>query len=239
MKATQPRRRKSATAAEPKAKALSLADQAYLTLRRDIISCALKPGAELSEPELAQRLAMSKTPVREALARLVQEGLAEIFPRRGYRVMPVTVKDVNDLFLIRGALEALACELAARRITPTELAAIETLAAAKYTPSEEMSVEAFVQSNNAFHRAIAEAARVPRLAALINSHLEESTRLFHIGAVARDVNPETEDGHARITEALRRGDDAAARSAMIEHTESTRSGLLQALLSDLDSPLLL
>ena len=86
-------------------KYLSLTDRAYAHLREEIITCTLRPGTDIGEHELAARLSMSKTPVREALARLTLERLVEAFPRRGYRVTPVTFKDINDIFTVRKALE--------------------------------------------------------------------------------------------------------------------------------------
>ncbi|WP_319483075.1 GntR family transcriptional regulator [uncultured Cohaesibacter sp.] len=220
-------------------KAKSLADQAYCQLREDIITCKLHPGNDLSEQDLAESLKMSKTPVREALARLALEGLVEVFPRRGYRVTPVTVKSVNDVFTVRKALEGVACELAAVRMDGSEIDQVEELSQARYIPGEEPTVASFIKANNAFHSAIAEASRVPRLKQLIDSYLEESTRLFHMGAAVRDVNPETIKDHARIVTALRAHDPDAAREAIHEHTENTRHGLLTALISDRESLLVL
>lgn len=215
----------------------SLSERAYARLRGEIITCALRPGADLSEGELAARLRMSKTPVRDALGRLVQEGLVEAFPRRGYRVTPVSVKDVSDLFVLRSALEGTAAELAATRMTAAELDALEAVGGARYARDAGASVAGFVEANNAFHTAIARGAGVPRLHALIVACLEESTRLFHMGAAFRDVNTETVSDHARLIEALRRRDGRAAREAIIEHCEHTRRGLLAALIADPVSPL--
>lgn len=228
---------KASAAHRAAARPASLTEQAYLTLRRQVITCELPPGAEVGEQDLAARLKMSKTPVREALGRLIQEGLVEAFPRRGYRVTPVTVKDVNDLFTVRSALEALAVELAVERMTEADLVQLEKLAGIAYVPGEEPTVEAFVTANNHFHRAIAVASGVPRLVTLLSQQLEESTRLFHLGANARDVNPETSTDHKRILEALRARDAASARKAVQEHAEHTRKGLLFALISDTRSTL--
>jgi len=235
-RATQLRRSRG-KAGRPKAESLS--DRAYRLLRAEIISCALKPGTEIGEQELAARLNMSKTPVREALARLIQEGLAEAFPRRGYRVTPVTVKDVNDLFLVRSALETLATELAARNMSEADLDKLESRWNATCTPGEELTVDRFIAANDMFHLSIAEASGVPRLVTLVSNCLRESERIFHLGANARDVSAETQQDHARIIEALRARDLPRAREAVIRHTENTRKGLLNALIADSRSSLLL
>ncbi|HWL56835.1 MAG TPA: GntR family transcriptional regulator [Paracoccus sp. (in: a-proteobacteria)] len=209
----------------------SLTDRAYRALRTEIVTCVLPPGAEFSELELAPRLQMSKTPVREALSRLIQEGLVEAFPRRGYRITPVTVKDVNDLFIMRSALEALAAEHAVQRISDAELDQLAALAVIRYTPGQDMTVEGFIAANTDFHLAIANASGIPRLAVQIQNGLIEAERLFYMGAISRDVNPETEADHLQIVAAMRARDVEAARAAVIAHTEHTRRGLLNALIA--------
>lgn len=213
-------------------RAKSLTEQAYVTLRERIIVGELAPGVEVSEPELAEQLQMSKTPVREALGRLCIEGLMEAFPRRGYRVTPVTLKDVNDLFAIRGVLEGTATYLAATNLTDEELGALDQLAQANYVVGEDVSTKSFVTSNELFHAAIAKGSRNPRLASLVISHLEECARFFYMGTRVRDLNPETEADHLRIVGFLRKREGENARQAMLEHNENTRKGLLDALISN-------
>ncbi|TGR65723.1 GntR family transcriptional regulator [bacterium M00.F.Ca.ET.194.01.1.1] len=213
-------------------RAKSLTEQAYVTLRERIITGELAPGAEVSEPELAEQLQMSKTPVREALGRLCVEGLMEAFPRRGYRVTPVTLKDVNDLFAIRGVLEGTATALAAQNLTDEELDALDQLAQATYVVGEDVSTKTFVTSNELLHSAIARGSRNPRLASLVISHLEECARFFYMGTRVRDLHPETEADHLRIVKFLRKRDSENARQAMLDHNENTRKGLLDALISN-------
>lgn len=210
----------------------SLTEMAYASLRERIITGDMPPGMEVSEPELAEQLSVSKTPVREALARLCVEGFMEAYPRRGYRVTPVTVKDMNDLFAIREMLEGSAAALAAENLTAEELDELDRLADVNYELGENASVRSFVEANQAFHAAIARASRNPRLHALVISHLEECARLFYMGARMRDVNPETNRDHHEIVEVLRKRDSDAARVAMVRHNENTRVGILTALISN-------
>jgi DNA-binding GntR family transcriptional regulator len=214
----------------PQKRGQSLTKRAYAQLRQRILTGAIAPGREMSELELADELAMSKTPVREALARLGVEGLVEAFPRRGYRVTPVTVKGMNDLFAVRSMLEGTAGTLAAIHLTDAELDRLDRLADATYVRGEHSSVTTFVTRNEDFHSAIAKASRNPRLFNLVVSHLEECGRYFYMGAQARDVNPETTDDHHRIVAVLRRRDPEAARAALVSHNENTRQGLLRALM---------
>lgn len=220
-----------ATSTTPK-KSVSLTEQAYLALREKVITCELVPGADVSEPELAAQLQMSKTPVREALARLCLEGLMEAFPRRGYRVSPVTVKDMNDLFALRAILEGAAAALAAHNLSDQELDMLDELANAQYVVGEGMSTKSFVASNEMFHAAIARGSKSPRLHNLIISHLEEGTRFLYMGTRMRDVNFETHNDHHTIVAALRTRDSETARTEMAQHIEHTRQGLLLALISE-------
>lgn len=212
-------------------KKLSLTETAYLALRERVLSGTLRPGVEFSELELADQLSMSKTPVREALGRLVAEGLIEAFPRRGYRVTPVTVKDINDLFTIRAMTEGTAAAMAALNLTGPDLDRLEKLAHAHYDPLQGESVQSFVKANRDFHLAIAEGANNPRLLAMVTAHLDECTRLFYLGARSRDVNPETSDDHSGIVAILRRRDPDQARAAMVAHSDHTLRGILKALIS--------
>ncbi len=231
------RQKSSSKARSGPKKASSMTDRVYAIIRNEVITCKLPPGLEVSEQEFAQRLEISKTPVREALARLALEGLVETYPRRGYRITPVAVKDINDLFTVRGALEGVATELATERMHDDEIATLETLAGANYTPGESTSVDAFVSANLKFHSAIAKGSGVTRLANMVISHLEEATRLFYMGVNVRDVNPETNEDHLRIVALMKERSGEEARQAMLHHNENTRRGLLASLVSDRQSSL--
>jgi DNA-binding GntR family transcriptional regulator len=82
-----------------------LRERVYEELRHDIVSCELMPGAEIREAELAARFEVSKSPVRDALISLEREGLVITIPRQGYRVAPVSISDMLDMFHLRAALE--------------------------------------------------------------------------------------------------------------------------------------
>jgi DNA-binding GntR family transcriptional regulator len=101
--------------------ATSLADQAYVAIRRLIVSLELRPGDQIKEPDLTERLGIGRTPVREALRRLAQEQLVEVFPRRGMFVTTVDVRDLARLCEVRSVLEPEAARLAAERATSEDL----------------------------------------------------------------------------------------------------------------------
>lgn len=211
--------------------AASLTERTYDLLRRDILSCALEPGSEVSEADIAKRLNVSKTPVREALGRLKVEGFVKTFPRRGYQITPLTIADMDELFDVRSIVEAGCGALAAERISEDELDRLEELADASYDPSASASLDKFISVNRDFHLAIARATGNERLYELAFKQLAELERFFYIGARKRDLNTEVNLDHHRIVEVLRKRDPAAARRKMIEHTEATRSGLFEVITS--------
>src|SRR3954469_21260931 len=109
--------------------AVSFADRAYYAIRELIVTLELPPGAVVREPELTERLGIGRTPVREALRRLAQERLVEVFPRRGMFVTEVDARDLARLCEVRLALEPEAARLAAERATQADLAELRTLLA--------------------------------------------------------------------------------------------------------------
>ncbi len=129
-----------------------LRETVYEQLRADVISCRLAPGTELRETELAIRFAVSKSPVRDALMELVREGLVVSLPRQGYRVAPVSLTDVLDMFHLRAALERACMERIVLHATDTQLKSLDAFR--NYAPTQWAG--GFVAFNRAFHRHIAE-----------------------------------------------------------------------------------
>jgi DNA-binding GntR family transcriptional regulator len=128
-----------------------LRETVYEQLRADMISCTLAPGTEIREAELAARFAMSKSPVRDALMRLEREGLVISLPRQGYRVAPVSLCDVLDMFHLRAALERACVERIVQQASDADL---ETLNAFRHFDASAWD-GGFVAYNRAFHRRIA------------------------------------------------------------------------------------
>lgn len=207
----------------------SLAASVYARLRDEILTCALEPGRDLSEAELAARFSVSKTPVREALATLRTEGFVRAYPRRGYTIVPITFADMSELFAVRTILEAGAAELACARITDAELDELQALADVIYDHAEQPSLKRFIAANRDFHAAIARASGSARLHGLVLRQIDELERFFYLGARLRDVSRETVSDHHVIIDALRSRDREGVRRAVIDHNEVTRRGLFEAM----------
>lgn len=215
------------TARMPK---FTLTDQAYERIRKEILVCSLKPGDEFTELDIAKRYEMSKTPVREALMKLQFDGLVRAYPRRGYRVEPVKVSDINDIFDMRLVIEGGAVELAVQRMADAELAELSTIAASISDEVYATDPDRSHSVNNRFHECIARISRNDRLYRSVVQLLRELERFFYIEAQASTEYPDQYASHIDIVSAMTRGDIATARSAMHDHIEGTRTILLTALL---------
>ena len=144
----------------------SLTDQVYETIRRDIITCALQPGQQIVQPVLAEKYQTGVTPIRDALHRLVQEGLVQAIPRFGYIVAPITLSDVAEIYELRSILESAAARQAALRAPQEQLDGIVELADIVHVYQDHDSYLRFLESNTQFHRMVAVAAGNQRLVEL-------------------------------------------------------------------------
>ncbi|MBK1794647.1 GntR family transcriptional regulator [Devosia sp. WQ 349] len=212
-----------------KASSESLTQQAYHRISLDIRNCTLQPGSEVSEGEIADSLGMSKTPVREALGRLALEGFVKPLPRRGYQITPLTIDDLTELFEIRGILESAIVEDIIERISDEELDALEALAHASRDPAQVQTASDIINTNRAFHLALAKAHQNKRIFTIAEHHFDEMERYFHRGARLPELSRDLNEDHVAIVNALRKRDLKSVRSAIIEHNFETHNQVLSAL----------
>lgn len=196
----------------------SLKDEVYKAIRENIINGSFCPGDLLKERELAEVYGVSKTPVREALSLLEQENLVEAIPRAGYMVTHITMRDVQEAYQLRLALETEAIRLAAERITEEEIKALEERADA--ASAEEMRVR-----NREFHLIIAQASGNSRLAKLIEQLLDEMDRMMALDP--HIFSPTGPYEHTTMLEALKSRDAQLAQKAMRKHVEEACQRVLQ------------
>ncbi len=217
--------------AEQKVVPQSLNAQAYQRAKEDIISCALPPGAEISESFLSARFRSGKAPIRWALACLAKEHLVVARPRKGYVVAPVTLQTVRELFELRLLLEPAAAKLAAGKVDSVRLNELDRVCDAGYMPGNRASEAQFLKANKEFHVSVARASGNQRLATLLEGILEEMERLFHLGLAIRNRSEEMRHEHSALIEALVSGDCDRAEKVTIEQIEAARQMVLGALLS--------
>lgn len=209
-----------------------LTDRAYERIRHDIICCAIAPGAEISEAQLCSQYKLGKAPVRMALSRLAHEGLVRAIPRRGYMVMPVTLKDIQDVFELRLMLEPAAARVAAGRVDAQRLRTLDDVCRAGYQSGDAKSISRFLEANKAFHVAIAQATGNSRLADAIDRLLDEMTRLLHFGLGLRNRSQEVQQEHRALVKALVRGDGSTAERICRDQIETARDMVLSAILTN-------
>jgi GntR family transcriptional regulator, rspAB operon transcriptional repressor len=210
-------------------------ETAYYTIKRRIIELELPPGGQFTEAELAREWGMSKTPVREALARLQRDGLVESIPRAGYSVRPVTLRTTEALCEFRSIVEPKAAELAARRAVPEPaLERLERLAESELAGSfkdERNSIDGYLRAHFEFQAIIANASGNDRLAGSIASVLDDLERVLRMVLTILHWSQSRVAERAAIVDALRRRDPEAAFSAMLARTQSSHSEILTALIS--------
>jgi len=204
-------------------------DRAYQALRDEIVGGALAAGTALSETELAERLGVSRTPLRAALARLALEGLVDTSRGRTGVVPEVSAGSVAELFELREALEAQAARLAARRGQPAVFAALADEFARAAETLDAGGVDAYYEVIARFDQALDAAVANPAIHSALEGvriHLARARRF------AAD-NPQrllrAADEHRLICEAIRDGDEALAASATSVHLRASLTSILAAL----------
>jgi DNA-binding GntR family transcriptional regulator len=202
-------------AGEPR---MPFAERAYRELRRRILDNELTAGRVLLEQEMASLLGMSRTPVREAMVRLAEEGMVEIRPRHGMRVLPVSADDMQEIYQVLTALEAEAAEEIARRGLPP--AKIETLRGAVIEMEQALAADDLVRwakGDERFHRLLLENCPNRRLRGLVSQFWDQSHRVRMLTLRLRPRPVTSNADHFALVEAIERGDAAGARRIHREH----------------------
>ncbi|WP_236790937.1 GntR family transcriptional regulator [Amycolatopsis sp. GM8] len=212
--------------------ASSLMENAYRRLKREIIEMVRPPGASFTEQEVAKSFGLSKTPVREALARLHRDSLVRPLPRAGYVVSPVTLGDATDLCDMRSLLQSEAAALCAERgLSEPDAKRLAELAVD--TDEDQLGGPRFEErfrANYEFESIIANGCGNGRLAAASVGVLDEIERIFRLGI---KLDPSMPPGRIRERQAIVDGitarDPDAARQAMRQRTGSARREIVGAL----------
>jgi len=202
-----------------------LRDNVYENLRADILSCRLAPGDDMREQELAERYAVSRQPVREALLRLEREHLVTVQPRQGYRVNPISLSDARDLLRFRFALEPACVSEAIENASDATLKALDIYR--RFAGDHE----AFIAYNRAFHSALAHASGNRRMAASLCDLIGQADRLVRVSVANvrhHDPAPLVAE-HIALIEAMQRRDARGALRLIKAHISQTEKRVLPAL----------
>jgi DNA-binding GntR family transcriptional regulator len=195
----------------------SKAERVYGSLRRRIRELALPPGAPLRKEEIALELGVSRAPVSEAIARLAEEGLVEVFPQHGSFVAPIRAADVRESLFIRTALET----EAVRRLAPVAgsalIAELDDNLAAQAAALDDDDLARFYDLDEVLHAVIFAATETPRALRLLDSARAPVDRMRRLALPEPGRPQDTLEEHRRLVEALRTGDAEFAAAAMRVH----------------------
>lgn len=200
------------------------AERAYLGIRARILAGAFPPGAPLREEVLAAEIGVSRTPIRDALRRLLADGLVESARNQGSFVASLGPEDIREVFELRILLEGHAARKAAPRITAEEVAEMERLAEAMEAIGEpdEAALARFAELNTRFHLFLARAARSPRLEAMLLRMFQAPLVLLKRYRLNEAVGiGRSNRQHREIIAALRAGNAEWAALAVGAHLVST------------------
>jgi GntR family transcriptional regulator, rspAB operon transcriptional repressor len=205
--------------------AMLLRDNIYDSLRSDILMCRITPGDDMREQDLAERYAVSRQPVREALLRLEREHLVTVQPRQGYRVNPISLADARDLLRFRLALEPACVAEAIEHADQKVLQALDEFR--RFTGNRED----FIAYNRGFHCALAHASGNRRMAAAACDLIEQADRLVRVSiANLRCHDPaQLVAEHVDLIGAMQRRDVRGASRIIRAHIQKTEKRVLPAL----------
>jgi DNA-binding GntR family transcriptional regulator len=208
--------------------AASLADRAYHAIREMIVSLDLRPGAVIDERLLMRQLGIGRTPTREALRRLAQEGLVEVYPRRGMFVTSVEIQDLASVAEVRSVLESSAARFAAERANDDDRDAVTALLG-ELERHDQLDQRGLMTLDERIHRQVYRCTHNQFLEASLEQYYVLALRIWYLALdQARELEQAVLD-HREILEAIRDGDGDRAEEAMRRHVEEFEEAMRQVL----------
>lgn len=204
-------------------------DQIYDLLRSQIVTGAISPASIIDEKSIAAQLSVSRTPVREAVKKLSDENLVEVFAQSRTRAAPLDLKELHQAYIVRRALEIESTALAVSNMTKTHLSALsELLLQHAQLIAAKDYVNAIAADDN-FHRYIAEISGLPRLWRAVEISKAHLDRCRHLALPHPGEAEATLSQHRKIIRSLQSKDAEKARSAMAEHLDRAYSNAMDIL----------
>lgn len=213
-----------ATLAEAKAEPkLTMAERAYRAIKHRILENQFPAGTIMLEQELAELLEMSRTPVREAMVRLAREGMIDIRPRHGMRVLPVSADDMREIYEILTALEAeAAAQIARDGASSARIEELRDTVTQMDQALEADDLDAWARADDRFHRLILASCRNRRLKAIIEQFWDQSHRVRTLTLRLRPKPTASNVDHRILVDAIERRDAETAQR--IHHDHRAKSG---------------
>lgn len=207
----------------------SLRDAAYEQIKHHINTCRFKPGDYLNEAFISSIVGIGRTPVRQAIDQLMQDGMLEVIPRKGVIVKPISFEDVIDINDIRKVNEDATVRLAAERADSNDIARISDVLKRSALWGAVGDIEQMMLLDLEFHIAIARATRNEILQEIVQKLNERSLRFWFISLSGAEHCLQVLSEHQLIFDAIRRHDADAAGEAMANHINSFQQNISQHL----------
>jgi DNA-binding GntR family transcriptional regulator len=207
----------------------SLRDTAYEAIKHRIITLAFKPGEYVNELQLSEMLGIGRTPVHQAIDRLMLEGQVEIIPRKGIIVKPLSLSEILEITEIRLLNEGYCLRRVVDRASDADIAALGEILKEARAFAKKRDVEQMMLLDREFHLQLARLQGNVVLEDLLRNLIERSLRFWFISLNAPQHFESVQDEHDSILAALKKRDASGAERAMRKHIESFRTTLIQYL----------
>ncbi len=201
----------------------------FNTLREAIIVGELKPGERLMEVQLAEKMGVSRTPVREAIRKLELEGLVLMLPRKGARVADLSVKDIMDVLEVRSTLDGLASGLSAERITADEIKELKHHLSQFISYVEKSNLQGSIKKDVEFHDIIYRSSRNDKLIQISNNLREQVQRFRVVYMKDYSSTKELVKEHTEICDAITSRDSVAARECAQRHIKNQEEAIIRSV----------
>ncbi len=207
----------------------TLREQIATSLRESIIRRELAPGQKLTEPELAAKLGISRTPIREAFRQLESEGFLAVIPRRGAVVSTITAKQVEDFYEIKSLLDGYAARVAAEKISNGDIEKLKKINGQLSELAEKSQLEAFFARNNDFHNCFIKLCENEKLLEIRDSMVQrfKGFRMATLSLPGRLM--ESVNQHKSIIKAFEKKDGRLAEAVVVEHVLLAGEELVQMI----------
>ena len=212
---------------ELQSSSILIRDGVYEHIRADILSCVLLPGARIFENDLAKRYDVSKSPVRDALLRLQEQGLIEVLPRKGYLIRPISKSDAYDLYEMRLLLEKSSLRRACNEASDEDLASLD-----QFRAVDNGDLVHWVMYNRNFHRRITELSGNSRMARITAEVIDQFDRLTFVGVSSAPSETTSEKSvaeHVEIIDALQARDRSKVTKLITKHITKSQKRLFSVL----------
>lgn len=200
------------------ARKISYPEIAYREIKRRIQENELAAGFQATENQISELLNMSRTPVREALLRLESDGLIELTPRHGMKVLPVSPEDMREIYQILAVLEASAAEtVAAEGLEKARLDALEHAVSDMDTALADDDLDGWAEADDRFHNILVQSCGNRRLADVVDTYLGQTRRVRTLTLRLRPKPMDSNIAHAAVVDAIKRRDPEAAWEIHSKH----------------------